>query len=102
MADGLKDAEVVYAGEASFDGAGRVTIGLEEFNRFVAMEAEHVRWKHGLDAMAGAKHQTAILATWPFALSHAQIEVASLIIDGCMVVAENLLAGRRWDEKKKP
>lgn len=92
--------DVLYSGEVHFDGAGHATVSVGEFNRLVAAANENTRWREGLERMAVAKHQPAILAHWPFALSHTQIDAATYIIDGCMVVAENLLAGRRWNEKE--
>jgi hypothetical protein len=99
---GIKDDEVDYAGEASFHMPGRVTISIERFNHLIALQADHARWREGLERMAGAQHQMTILAAWPFALSMTQMDAASNIITGCMVVAENLLAGRRWNEREKP
>ncbi len=91
---------LVDVGEVHFDGAGHATISADEFNRLVAAAHENTRWREGLERMAGATHQPTILMAWPFALSREQIVAATYIIDGCMVVAENLLAGRRWNEKE--
>lgn len=99
MADATKPmaADVLYEGDASFDGQGHATVSVEEFNRLAAAAREAGRLREGLERMTGGRGNMTVFGSWPWALSNEQCAVAYQVVEGCTKIAQNLLDGKTWN-----
>lgn len=61
-----------------------------------APEAEVARLRRGLERMSG--HVGFVVAAWPWALTTEEIAVVTRLRRGMFKIADNLLAGREWDD----